>query len=253
MTRVDLNADMGEGSGRDADLMRCVTSVNIACGAHAGDARTMRETLELAALHHVAAGVHPGYPDPDHFGRRDLGMTPGEVYQTVAEQIGVLREIANAVGVLLVHAKPHGALYNAAAVDEHIARAIARAVHDADPELLLYGLAGSALLVEGERAGLRTVAEAFADRGYLPDGTLAPRDRAGAVIDDPEGAAMRVLRIVTEQRVRSVSGADIEVRAETICIHGDGIRAVEIARRVRASLDEAGVRVIPPDPEPRTP
>lgn len=244
--RIDLNADVGEGAGHDAELMRHITSANIACGAHAGDPVTMRETLLLAARHGVAAGAHPGYPDREGFGRQPLDMTPGEIYDTVTKQLESLCEAARDVGVPIAHVKPHGALYSEAAADAHIARAVVRAVCAVDSNLLLYGLAGSRLITEAERVGLRVVAEAFADRGYERDGTLTPRASAGAMIDDPEQAAARVLRMITDRAVRTTAGTDIRVHPDTVCIHGDGPRAVDLARTIRAALTEAGVRIKAP-------
>lgn len=244
--RIDLNCDMGEGAGRDAELMPHVSSANIACGAHAGDPVTMRETLTLAARHGVAAGAHPGYPDREGFGRQPLDMTPGEIYDSVASQIEALREAALDTGVPIAHVKPHGALYNDAAADAHIALAVVRAVNDIDSNLLLYGLAGSRLITEAERIGLRVVAEAFADRAYEPGGTLTPRGSEGAMIDDPALAADRVLRMVRDRKVRTTAGTDLHMYADTVCIHGDGRAAVDIAARVRAALAQAGVRVIAP-------
>lgn len=244
--RIDLNCDMGEGAGRDAELMPHITSANIACGAHAGDPVTMRETLSLASRYGVAAGAHPGYPDREGFGRQPLDMTPGEIYDSVLKQIEALRAAALEAGVPIAHVKPHGALYNDAAADAHIAVAVVRAVHDLDPNLLLYGPAGSRLMTEGKRVGLRVVAEAFADRAYEPDGTLTPRGADGAMISDPELAADRVLRMVTDRQVRTTAGTDLRLDADTVCVHGDGATAVEIASHVRAALAHAGVRVVAP-------
>ncbi|MGH7449496.1 MAG: 5-oxoprolinase subunit PxpA [Longimicrobiales bacterium] len=247
MLRVDLNCDMGEGVGNDIALMPHITSANIACGGHAGDDMLMRETLLLAAAHGVAAGAHPGYPDRDNFGRSSMGLSPGEIYDTVVRQIGALLSAARSAGVPVAHVKPHGALYNDAAGDAHAAQAIVRAVRDTDAGLLLYALAGSALMTEAERLGLRAVGEAFADRGYEPDGTLTPRDTAGALIDDPSAAAARVLGMVTQNAVTCSDGSDISVHAGTVCIHGDGAHAVQIAVEVRRVLADAGVRVVAPD------
>lgn len=244
--RIDLNCDVGEGAGRDAELMPHVTSANIACGAHAGDPITMRETLSLAALHGVAAGAHPGYPDREGFGRQALDMTPGEIYDTVAKQVEALREIAREVGIPMAHVKPHGALYNDAAADAHVALAVVRAVRDIDPNLLLYGLAGSRLITEAEQLGLRVVAEAFADRAYEPDGSLTPRGSEGAMIHDPDRAAERVLRMLKDGVVLTTDGTDIRLHADTVCIHGDGPHAVGLARAVRAALMDAGIRVAAP-------
>lgn len=246
MLTLDLNCDMGEGAGSDAELMPHVTSVNIACGGHAGDETVMRDTLLLALQHGVAAGAHPGYPDREGFGRRRMDMTPRAIYDSVLSQIAALLETARLVGVPVVHVKPHGALYNDAAADSHVARAVVRAVHDTDPALLVYGLAGSTLITEAERVGLRGISEAFADRGYQPDGTLMPRALSGALIDDPEAAAARVLRLVTTGKLRSSGGSDITIRAETVCIHGDGPNAVAIAREVRRVLSAAGIQLAAP-------
>ena len=246
MLLIDLNCDVGEGSRSDPAIMPHVTSANIACGAHAGDPATMRETLLLAARHGVAAGAHPGYPDRDGFGRREMELTPREIYDTVTDQIRALVDIARALAIPVGHVKPHGALYNAAAVDARVARPIVRAVFDTDPDLLLYALAGSVLITEAELVGVRPIGEAFADRGYERSGVLAPRGGAGALIDDPDAAAARVLRMVTRRVVQCVDGSDISVRAETICIHGDGPRAADIACEVRRVLVDEGVRVAAP-------
>lgn len=244
--RIDLNCDTGEGIGRDAELMPHITSASIACGAHAGDRDTMRETLLLAARHRVAVGAHPGYPDRAGFGRRSMELTPGEIYDIVAQQIGALGEVAREEGMPIAHVKPHGALYNDAVADAHIARAVVRAVHDFDRNLMLFGLAGSRLITETGHVGMRAVAEAFADRAYEADGTLTPRGSHGALIEDAVEAAARVVRMAIDRRVRANDGSDVRLRAETICIHGDGTHAVEIARQVRAALLDAGVRVAAP-------
>src|SRR5690606_1446300 len=233
MLRIDLNCDVGEGVGNDTELIPLFSSVNIACGAHAGDARIMRETLRLAVQHGVAPGAHPGYPDREGFGRRRLALSPRDIYDSVLEQIAAILEAAHEAGATVTHVKPHGALYNDAASDPHVARSVVRAVHDTDPGLLVYGLAGSVLITEAERVGLRAVSEAFADRGYDRDGSLTPRALSGALIADPEAASARVLRLVTTGKIRSSDGTDIGVSAETICVHGDGPNAVAIAREVR--------------------
>lgn len=246
MPTVDVNCDLGEGMISDAAVMRYITSANIACGAHAGDEETMRATLVLAAQHGVAAGAHPGYPDRERFGRRRLELTPREIYDAVAEQINALATVAHQTGVRLAHVKPHGALYNDAAADANIARAIGRAVHDSDPDLRLFGLSGSMLLTEAERIGVRVVAEVFADRAYERDGTLTPRGTPGALIEDPATAASRVLHMLTTGLVPCRDGGSVSVRAETVCIHGDGAHAADIARVLRDTLDGAGVRVAAP-------
>jgi UPF0271 protein len=246
MLRIDLNCDMGEGSGSDAAVMPHVTSANIACGAHAGDTVTMRETLLLAARHGVAAGAHPGYPDREGFGRREMEMAPREIYDTVADQVRALIDVARTLDMSVVHVKPHGALYNTAAMDARVARSIVRAVFDTDPDLLLYALAGSVLMTEAEVLGVRAIGEAFADRGYERSGALVARGTTGALIDDPSTAAARVLGMVKRRVVECSDGSSISVRADTICIHGDGRHAADIAREVRRVLVDEGVRVAAP-------
>lgn len=206
----------------------------------------MRRTVAAAAMHGVAVGAHPGLPDREGFGRRRMELSPAEVYDSVVYQVGALLGHARAAGVTVAHVKPHGALYNMAAADAALAESIARAVHDVDSSLILFGLAGSVLLDEGARAGLRTASEVFADRSYEPDGSLTPRGAPHALVTDPEDAARRALRMVLDGVVASADGPDISVRADTICIHGDGPHAVAFARSVRAALEHAGVRVAAP-------
>ena len=245
MPRIDLNCDLGEGAGHEAELMPLITSANIACGAHAGDAATMRATVALALQHGVAIGAHPGFVDRDHFGRRELSLTEGEIHDLVLHQLRELQAIAREHGVQVGHVKPHGALYNLAACDAVTARTIAAAVREADPRLRLFGLAGSKLIEAGAAAGLATVSEVFADRTYQPDGSLTPRDRPEALISDADRAVAQVLRLVCEGRVRAVDGTDIAVKADTVCLHGDGPDAVAFARRVSAALRAAGIELKP--------
>jgi UPF0271 protein len=250
--RVDLNADAGESFGAwalgdDAALLSHVTSVNVACGFHAGDPSVIRRTIRLAAAAGVRIGAHPGYPDLQGFGRRAMELTPADVEDLVLYQVAALLGIARAEGVRLAHVKPHGALYNAAARDRALARAIARAVASLDPGLVLVGLAGSSLIDAAAEAGLPGAAEAFADRAYRADGSLAPRHLAGAVIHDAGLVARRAVGIVRDGRVRSLeSDCEIPVRADTLCIHGDTPGAAELAGAVRAALEAAGVRVVAP-------
>ncbi|HET7563848.1 MAG TPA: 5-oxoprolinase subunit PxpA [Gemmatimonadaceae bacterium] len=250
MHRVDLNCDMGESfgawaMGADDEILPYITSANIACGFHAGDPGVMRRTVSAAVARGVAVGAHPGLPDLVGFGRRTMDVTPDEVYELVVYQTGALRGFAMAAGVALQHVKAHGALYNMAAAQPKLADAIACAVRDVDRELVLYGLAGSHLVSAGERAGLQTASEAFADRNYLGDGSLVPRRRADAMVSDAPEAARRAVRMVKEGRVRSVDGADIAIRADTICIHGDGPHAAEFARALRSALEAEGIEVSP--------
>lgn len=231
---VDLNADVGESRGddvsaSDAALFPHITSANVACGFHAGDPGTMRATVLLARTHGVAVGAHPGYQDRAGFGRRALSVTAQEVEDLVAYQVGALAALAAAQGVRLRHVKAHGALYNAAATDARLADAIARAVAAVDGSLILVGLRGSALVRAGERAGLRTAAEVFADRAYRADGTLVPRGEPGAVIHDHEAVAAGAAALARD--------------ADTIGVHGDTPGAARLAARVRAALVEAGIAV----------
>jgi UPF0271 protein len=241
MTTIDLNCDLGEGAGHDAELMPLITSANIACGGHAGDARTMRETVDLAAHHGVAMGAHPGFEDRKNFGRSELLLASGEVYILVTRQVRALAGIALAGGQRLAHVKPHGGLYNLAARERRVADEIAQAIWDADPRLILVGLAGSELLAAGRARGLAVASEAFADRAYAPGGSLVPRSQPGAVIAEALEAAVQGLRLAREGRVRATNGADVAVRADTLCLHGDGAVAVAFARRLREALTAAGI------------
>ena len=235
---IDLNCDLGEGAGHDAELMPLITSVNIACGAHAGDEGTMRSTVALAQRYGVAIGAHPGFADREHFGRRELPLSPDEVKILVAGQIDALRARTR-----VRHVKPHGALYNMAARDPALAAAVAAAVHAADPALVLFGLAGSELLCAGRALGLRVAGEVFADRTYERDGSLTPRNRPDALISDEAAAVAQVLRMVREGVVRSTDGVEVPVVADTICVHGDGPHAVAFATRLNAELRGAGIAV----------
>ena len=248
MKTLDLNCDMGEGLGAwkmgdDAALLDHVSSANIACGYHAGDPGTMHRTVRLAIEKGVAVGAHPSLPDLQGFGRRRMNVSAAETYDMVLYQIGALAGFATACGGQLAHVKPHGALYNMAAKDGKLARAIAQAVKNFDPRLVLFGLAGSELVRAGEQAGLKTASEVFADRTYQSDGSLTPREQPDAMIHDVQTAIAQVRRMVGEGRVRSQQGSDVAVKADTLCIHGDEPDAVEFAKRIRQALDADGVRV----------
>ncbi|EOI3547146.1 5-oxoprolinase subunit PxpA [Cronobacter dublinensis] len=235
--KIDLNADLGEGCGNDALLMPLISSANIACGFHAGDAQTMRESVRLALAHGVAIGAHPGFADRENFGRTAMQLPPETIYAETLYQVGALAAIARAEGGRLTHVKPHGMLYNQAAKDAALADAIARAVRDFDAALLLVGLAGSELIRAGARHQLVTREEVFADRGYLADGSLVPRSEPGALIEDDDEAVSRTLSMVLEGRVRSREGAWAAVNAQTVCLHGDGAHALAFARRLREAFD----------------
>ncbi len=243
MARIDLNCDLGEGAGHDEELMPLVTSANIACGAHAGDEATMRATLALARRHGVAVGAHPGFADRENFGRRELALPPEEIIRLVVAQTQTLQRLAAEQGVRVGHVKPHGALYNLAARDAAVARAVAEGVRACGAELVLFGLAGSASLAAAAAVGLRGASEVFADRTYQADGSLTPRSRPDALIADEGTAVAQVLRFVRDGRVRSVGGAEVAVRADTVCLHGDGAHAVAFARRLRTELAAAQVDV----------
>ncbi|QWZ08957.1 LamB/YcsF family protein [Nocardioides panacis] len=248
MTRIDLNSDVGESYGRwelgdDAAVLGVVTSANVACGYHAGDATTLRRTCVLAAEQGVVVGAQVGYNDLAGFGRRFIDMDPVELVDDILYQIGALEALARAAGVTVQYVKPHGALYNAVVEHESQARAVVDAVRTYDPALPLVGLPGSVLLATAERAGLRTIREAFADRAYTPQGTLLPRREAGAVLSDPAEVARRVVQMVVDGHVDAVDGSRVTVHAESVCVHGDSPGAVAMARRIRADLTAAGVEL----------
>jgi len=248
MTRVDLNGDVGESApggapGPDLALIPHLTSANVACGFHAGDPGVMRATVEFAREHGVAVGAHPGFPDPEGFGRRELQFAPADVEDFVAYQVGSLAAIAAALGVRLQHVKPHGALFNMAVRDAALADAIARAAAVIDRTLILFGLPNSEIVSAGKRAGLRTAGEGFADRAYQPDGSLVPRQHEGAVIHDRWTVVERAVRMVREGVVEAVDGRIIPLRVDTICVHGDTPGAADLASSLRTSLTEAGVEV----------
>jgi len=236
---IDLNCDMGEGMETDAAIFPYISSANIACGYHAGDPDTMRRTVELALRHHVAIGAHPSYPDRANFGRLDMlgqGVTLEEIPDLVVDQLIVLQAVCEEFGTRLHHVKPHGALYNRAARDAAVSALICRAVREFDASLKLYGLSGSVTGEEAARHGLVFVHEVFADRTYLPDGSLTPRSMPGALIEDEGQAMAQVRRMVEEGRVNVAGGGEIEIRAETVCLHGDGAHAVAFARMIHEGL-----------------
>jgi UPF0271 protein len=243
---VDLNADLGEGAGHDAELFELISSANIATGFHAGDSDTMHDAFCEAKEHGVAVGAHPSFFDRENFGRKELKVSNEEVFDAVAYQLGIFQAIASAVGVRPNHVKPHGALYNMAVRDEELADAIARAIESVDPKLILFAPDKSELARAGEAHGLQIAREVFADRNYLNDGWLVPRTRPDALLRDPKKAAQRVLRMLREGKVCSVEGRDVDVRGETICVHGDTPGAVEFASELRTQLEGEGVKISAP-------
>lgn len=247
MRSIDLNCDLGESFGRyeldDGGLMDHVSSVNIACGFHAGDPSVMHRTVSTALAKQLAIGAHPGLPDLQGFGRRNMDISAREAYQVTLYQIGALHAFVKAAGTRLHHVKPHGALYNMAAVDVDLAMAIAQAVVDFDGSLLLYGLAGSKLEKAADGIGLSFVREAFADRRYEGDGTLVPRTRPNATIDNLDEALNQALVMIKEKMVTSIDGKKIQVNVDSICIHGDGSKALTFAKEIHKRLQSEGIQV----------
>ena len=245
--KIDLNADLGEGFD-DAPLLPFLTSANVACGLHAGGPVEMDRTVALALERGVRVGAHPGYADRENFGRIDLQLAPSALRSLILYQLGALDALVRAHGGSLSHVKAHGALYNRTARDRGLASAFAGAVRDVRADLVLVGLAGSVQLEEASRAGLRAVGEAFADRRYLPDGSLMPRSLPGSVLHDPAEAAAQAVRIVCDGSVIASDGSRVAVSAQTLCLHGDTPGAAALARAVRAALEGAAVEIAPPEP-----
>lgn len=248
MNAIDLNCDMGESFGAytlgsDEQILQYVTSANIACGFHAGDAATMKQTVRLAMAQQVGIGAHPGLPDLAGFGRRNMDITPEEAYDIVVYQVGALWGFVKSEGGRLRHVKAHGALYNMATVSECLSEAIAEAVYKIDPELVLFGLAGGELVKAGKRSGLRTASEVFADRTYQQDGTLTPRKQPDALIANDADAVAQVVRMITERKVMTRQGVDADILAETVCVHGDGPNALSFTRNIRETLECSGIAV----------
>lgn len=243
--RVDLNCDLGEGCDNDAELMKFISSANIACGGHVGDIDTMRRTVELALKNNVAIGAHPGYVDRENFGRHSQELGRDEIIDLITNQIAALQVVCDDFGARLYHVKPHGALYNQSAKSTEIAAAIAEAVKAVDPKLILFGLASSHSITEAQRIGLRTASEVFADRTYKNDGSLTPRTEPNALITDPKASLEQVLTLVKYGRVRSLDSIMVSINPETICIHGDGSHAVEFAKTINQSLRESGIEICP--------
>jgi UPF0271 protein len=243
---VDLNADLGEGAGHDAELLALVTSANIACGLHAGDEAMMREALLAAKERGVAVGAHPSFDDRENFGRREISLTQDDIVELVTRQVQFFHELAHSLGVRPNHVKPHGALYNMAARDEVIADAIVRAVRAIDPELIMFAPGNSELSRAAEARELRVAREVFADRNYMPDGSLVPRSAPNAVLHDPEEAADRVFAMLRDHKVRAIDGTDVPVQVDTICVHGDTPEAVEFVIALRTCLAQTGIVLGPP-------
>lgn len=244
---VDLNSDLGEGAGFDREILELVSSANISCAFHAGDPASVLQSIVEAKDRNVAVGAHPSFLDRENFGRTEIKLPPAEVFACVLYQLGAFSALATAAGVRMGHVKAHGALYNMAARNGDLASAIVEAVIVVDPYLNLYVPAGSALEQAASAAELRVVREVFADRNYLANGSLVPRSRANALLTDPEQAAKRVVRMLREGKVLSVDGADVEVQAETVCVHGDTPGAADFVRALRVELELQGVIVRAPE------
>ena len=240
---IDLNADLGEGAGSDEALLGLVSSANIACGWHAGDARTMRQCVRWAIEHGVAIGAHPSFPDRENFGRSTMHLPPDEIVSNVLYQVGALAAIAKAEGGKLSHVKAHGQLYNQAVKEPELADALCEAVRRFDPSLRFFGLAGSGMIEAARRAGLTPVEEVFADRAYMPDGSLVPRSQPGALIEDEDQSLAQTLSLVRDRKVTAIDGSTVPVNAQTVCLHGDGAHALAFARRIRDRLQQEGIAV----------
>ena len=248
MTVIDLNSDLGESFGaytigNDSEVLKYVSSANVACGMHAGDPFVMHKTVRLALKNNTAIGAHPGLMDLNGFGRRKMDIKPQEAYDLVLYQVGALAAFVKAEGGRLQHVKPHGALYNMAAKDAALSEAIAKAVYDADPSLILYGLAGSQLIAAGEKVGLQTASEVFADRTYQSDGSLTPRTQPHAMITDDAASIAQVLRMIKEGVVIAQDGQQVPVKADTVCIHGDSQKALSFAQKINAALKADDIKV----------
>ncbi|MGG3564172.1 5-oxoprolinase subunit PxpA [Neobacillus rhizosphaerae] len=246
MKIIDLNSDIGESFGafkvgNDLEVLKYISSANIACGYHAGDHNVMFETVMLARKNGVKIGAHPGFPDLAGFGRREMNLSTREIYNLMIYQIGALQAVCKANGVSISHVKPHGALYNMAGSSRKIAYAIAEAIGDLDSQLVLFGLAGSELIKAGRQKGLQVAEEVFTDRTYQPDGTLTSRRENNAFIHDPSEAIQRVVRMITEGKVKAVDGTDLDIHADTICVHGDGPKAVEFVSELKKALAQENI------------
>ncbi|USK58428.1 5-oxoprolinase subunit PxpA [Peribacillus asahii] len=248
MNTVDLNCDLAESFGayqigNDEAILDYVTSVNVACGFHAGDPTVMRKTVQLALEKQVKIGAHPGLQDLIGFGRRNMNISPQEAYDIVVYQIGALNGFLQSEGGRMQHVKPHGALYNMAAKNKDLSRAIAEAVYKVNPELVLFGLSGSELVQAGQAIGLQTASEVFADRTYQQDGSLTSRNEKNALIENDDDAVAQVIRMVKEGKVLSQQGTDVTLKADTICIHGDGAHALSFAQHVKKSLELSEITI----------
>lgn len=250
MIQIDLNCDLGESFGNykcglDEEVIPHISSANIACGFHASDPLVMAKTVALAKKFGVQAGAHPGYPDLVGFGRRNLAASPAEIKAMIMYQIGALKAFCTANGILLQHVKPHGAMYNMAGKDEALANAICEGIAEVDSGLILLGLSGSKMQTAAEKTGLKFAREVFADRAYEEDGSLVARSKPGAVITDEEKSIAQVISMVRDGKVTTITGKEIEVEANSICVHGDGVKAVEFVKRINEALSAENIKIAP--------
>lgn len=243
MKSIDLNCDLGEGLTTDEQIIPLISSANIACSYHAGDVDTMKRTIELCLQHNVAIGAHPSWPDKDNFGRTEMQKTAEDIYEIVTAQLFIIAQIAKELGAIVHHVKPHGALYNQSAKDRTIAAAIAKAVYDFDSSLIVFGLSGSFSLTEATAICLQTAHEVFADRTYQDDGSLTPRNQPNALITDEQTSLQQILQMINSNTVNSVTGKIITLKADTICIHGDGSNAVAFAKTISSALKQAHIDI----------
>ena len=240
---IDVNCDLGEGLNNDEAILKLVSSANIACGFHAGDASTMQKTAKMAIQQGVAIGTHPSFQDLENFGRKNMNLSPDEIYDICVYQIGAMWGVVKSLSGILHHVKPHGALYNMAAKDSNLAKAIVEATKNIDKNLILYGLSGSYLISEAEKIGLKTASEVFADRTYQNDGSLTPRNLPNAMIETTNLAVRQVILMLEKGIVVSTDGKNVPLKADTICIHGDGIHALEFAQNLREELTKKGILI----------
>lgn len=245
MLTIDINCDLGEGFPNDSLLMPFISSANIACGFHAGDTDTIKRTIENCVKNKVAIGAHPGFKDRANFGRTKMALSNCELYDVVAEQIELVLNICKEMGAMLHHVKPHGAMYNMAARDTTMSYIIAGAIKEINPSLILYGLSNSFLISEAEALGLKTASEVFADRTYTPEGMLTPRTQANAMLHSTEASLSQVLQMITKQQVTAIDGSLVSLKADTICIHGDGDHALSFAEAICKAMKENNILIKP--------
>ena len=250
MYKIDLNCDLGESYGAyrlgmDEEIIPLISSANVACGFHAGDFNTMEKTAKLCAENGISMGAHPGFPDLQGFGRRNMNLSPAEVRNLITYQVGALEAFCRSAGARLRHVKPHGALYNMAAKNAELVKAICQGIYDFDPSLILLGLSGSEMLGQAKEIGLPYAAEVFADRAYEDDGTLVARSKPGAMITDEDEAVRRVIRMILEHKVTSINGNEIEICPDSVCVHGDSPKALLFVKKIRSALEAEGIAIQP--------